>query len=201
MGEPVGPDKKTVDKFTRKKYIIAEEGKDYVLSRVGTLWRKYKCNIEAQHFSAFDNDIDRLNNAPDTIPEKHFKDLLEYWNLDVVQEDSKKKAENTMMQKDRHAMGPMSFARKQREIQLNDPEKKPPSQASMYKESRKRKAYNKYKTPFEPIQNNIASDLMEEIQEEMQVDGDIAYHEAMTSENSKNRMQLQKYCSRINGVS
>ncbi|KAG9135313.1 hypothetical protein Leryth_015213 [Lithospermum erythrorhizon] len=32
--------------------------------------------------------------------------------------------------------------------QQKDPEKKPPSQASMYKETRKRKADNKYKTPF-----------------------------------------------------
>ncbi|KAG9158899.1 hypothetical protein Leryth_027185 [Lithospermum erythrorhizon] len=38
------------------KYIIVEEGKDYVLSRVGILWRKYKCSVKAHHFSAFNDN-------------------------------------------------------------------------------------------------------------------------------------------------
>ncbi|GAA0157459.1 hypothetical protein LIER_14719 [Lithospermum erythrorhizon] len=49
----------------------------------------------------------------------------------------------------------------------------------MYKETLKRKADNKYKTPFEPIQSNI--DKMEEVQLKMQIDGDSAYREIRRS--------------------
>ncbi|GAA0157460.1 hypothetical protein LIER_14720 [Lithospermum erythrorhizon] len=109
-------DKDKIWNYVKTKYIIAEEGKNYVLSRVGILWRKYKYSVKAHHYSAFDNDVDRLNHAPDIIPEKHFMDLIEYWNLDVVQVESKKKAESSAMQMDRHTMGPMSFARKKYEM-------------------------------------------------------------------------------------
>ncbi|GAA0170921.1 hypothetical protein LIER_43885 [Lithospermum erythrorhizon] len=78
-------DKDKIWNYIKTKYIIAEEGKNYVFSRIGILWRKYKCSVKAYHYSVFDNDVDRLNHAPDIIPEKHFMDLIEYWNLDVVQ--------------------------------------------------------------------------------------------------------------------
>lgn len=67
------------------KFIIPEEGKDSVLSSVGRLWRKYKCSVKAKHFTPYDNDGDRLADLPETIPEEHFKELLEFWNLKEVQ--------------------------------------------------------------------------------------------------------------------
>lgn len=69
----------------QKKYIIPEEGKDYALSSVGRLWRKHKCSVKAKHFTPYDNDGDRLVDPPDTVPEAHFKELLEFWNLEQVQ--------------------------------------------------------------------------------------------------------------------
>ncbi|KAL2902528.1 Alanine--tRNA ligase [Bienertia sinuspersici] len=98
------------------KFVISEEGREYVLGAVGRLWRRHKCIIENKHFSAYDNDNDRLEHAPESIPEQHFKELLEYWNLDIVQEESKKKQESSINQKDRHTMGPKTFARKEHEL-------------------------------------------------------------------------------------
>ena len=69
----------------QKKFIIPEEGKGSVLSSVGRLWRKYKCSVKARHFTPYDNDGDRLADPPITIPEAHFKELLEFWNLEQVQ--------------------------------------------------------------------------------------------------------------------
>ncbi|XP_048494633.2 uncharacterized protein LOC125494839 [Beta vulgaris subsp. vulgaris] len=149
-------DKDKIWEFVKIKFIISEEGKDYVLAAVEKLWRRHKSIIvKKKHFSAYDNDDDRLENAPDNIPEAYFKELLDYWKLDIVEEESKKKSESSINQKDRHTMGPVSFARKEHELQQQDNEKKRPSQALLYKESRKRKANKIYKTAYEPIKFNI----------------------------------------------
>ncbi|XP_021724379.1 uncharacterized protein LOC110691748 [Chenopodium quinoa] len=79
------PDKEQIWSYVKKKYIIADEGKNCVLSSVGRLWRRYKCSVKAAHFTPYDNDGDRLANPPNTIPEAHFKELLEFWNLEQVQ--------------------------------------------------------------------------------------------------------------------
>ena len=52
---------------------------------MGRLWRKYKWSVKAKHFTPYDNDGDRLANPPNTIPDAHFKELLEFWNLEQVQ--------------------------------------------------------------------------------------------------------------------
>ena len=56
-----------------------------MLKSVGMLWRRHKCFVKKKHFTAYTNDDDRLANAPDSILEAHFKDLIEYWNLDEIQ--------------------------------------------------------------------------------------------------------------------
>ncbi|KAL2941286.1 putative cobyric acid synthase [Bienertia sinuspersici] len=225
LGKPIGPDSKTLDKFSRflgtiarsptlaplnnlnwhevrdkdniwnyvkTKFVISEEGGNmYVVGAVGRLWRRHKCIIKNKHFSAYDNDNDRLEHAPEYIPEQHFKELLEYWNLDIVQESS-------INQKDRHTMGPKSFARKEHELKEQDKDKKRPSQAKLYQDSRKRKAGKTYKTSYELIQSNI--DKTKEVQMQKQIDGDQAYSVIMNPDNSKNQRQLGK-CSKKWGES
>ncbi|XP_021723102.1 uncharacterized protein LOC110690546 [Chenopodium quinoa] len=91
-------------------------------------------------------------------------------------------------------MGPMTLARKQHKLQQLDVEKKPPSLALMYKESRKRKADKKYKTSYEPTQSNI--DKMEEVQIQSEIDGDVAYYEVMNKPNNfGHRKKQQGICS------
>ncbi|KAL6569220.1 hypothetical protein OROHE_003501 [Orobanche hederae] len=75
--------------------------------------------------------------------------------------------------------------------QLQDNEKKRPSDAQLYKESRKRKVEKIYKTCYEPIKANI--DKMDELQIQRQIDGDKAYHEVMKSHNRVNQRQLGRY--------
>ncbi|XP_021746614.1 uncharacterized protein LOC110712449 [Chenopodium quinoa] len=79
-------------------------------------------------------------------------------------------------------MGPMTLARKQYKLLQQDVEKKPPSLALVYKESRKRKPGKMYKTSSEPAQSNI--DKMEEVQMQSEVDGDVAYYEVMNKPNN-----------------
>ncbi|XP_056690599.1 uncharacterized protein [Spinacia oleracea] len=86
----------------------------------------------------------------------------------------------------------------QYELQQQDVEKKPPSQARLYKETRKRKVGKEYKTPYETIQSNI--DKMEEVQRQRQIDGDGAFFEVMNLENSRKHKQLGR-CSKVKGKS
>ncbi|KAK6143947.1 hypothetical protein DH2020_020767 [Rehmannia glutinosa] len=118
FGQPIGPDKETLDKFSRflgslardsnlaplnelnwhrvrdkdkiwnyvkKKFIIAEEGKDYVLRSVGALWRTHKCRVKKKHYTNPKNV--NTGKEPSSIPNSHLKDLLNYWNLKEVQDD------------------------------------------------------------------------------------------------------------------
>ncbi|GFQ08090.1 hypothetical protein PHJA_002953000 [Phtheirospermum japonicum] len=142
-GQPIGPDKVTLCKFSRflgslardsnlaplneldwrlvrdkykiwdyvkKKFIIAEEGKSYVLQSVGVLWRTHKTRVKQKYYSN-PNNIDTRTRS--SVPDSHLKDLLKYWNLEEVQEQ---------------AGG------------------KPPSLALMYMETHKRTPGKNYKT-------------------------------------------------------
>ncbi|KAL2902524.1 putative cobyric acid synthase, partial [Bienertia sinuspersici] len=112
-----------------------------------------------------------LEHAPESIPEQHFKELLEYWNLDIVQEESKKKQESSINQKDRHTMGPKTFARKEHEL------------VDIYDFS---------------ITSIVGQD--EGGSNAKQIDGDQAYSVIMNPDNSKNQRQLGK-CSKKWGES
>lgn len=69
----------------QKKFIISEEGKDYVLSSIGVLWRSYKSRLKGRHYFKFNNEKDRWQNRPKIVPDAHFRDLLDYWDLEEVQ--------------------------------------------------------------------------------------------------------------------
>ncbi|GFP94751.1 hypothetical protein PHJA_001619500 [Phtheirospermum japonicum] len=149
-GQPIGPDKVTLGKFSRslgslardsnlaplneldwrlvldkdkiwdyvkKKFIIAEEGKNYVLQSVGVLWRTHKTRVKQKYYSN-PNNIDTRTGS--SVPDSHLKDFLNYWNLEEVQEQA---------------------------------EGKPPSLALMYMETHKRTPGKNYKT----VEVNIVS--------------------------------------------
>ncbi|GFP89358.1 hypothetical protein PHJA_001079500 [Phtheirospermum japonicum] len=142
-GQPIGPDKVALGKFSRflgslardsnlaplneldwllvrdkdkiwnyvkKKFIIGEEGKNYVLQSVGVLWRTHKTRVKQKYYSN-PNNIDTRTGS--SVPDSHLKDLLNYWNLEEVQEQA---------------------------------EGKPPSLALMYMETHKRTPGKDYKT-------------------------------------------------------
>ncbi|CAA0839974.1 Unknown protein, partial [Striga hermonthica] len=174
--QPIGPDKATLDKFSRflgslardsnlaplnevnwthvrdkdkiweyvkKKFIIAEEGKTYVLQSIGALWRTYKSRVKKKYY--YNSSSRDADGELKTIPDSHLKDLQKYWDLEEVQMNSQKKREASQSRIRRHTMGPIAFARKRHELQQADG--KPPSLALMYKETHKRAPGRKYTTP------------------------------------------------------
>ncbi|XP_048503448.2 uncharacterized protein LOC104896806 isoform X2 [Beta vulgaris subsp. vulgaris] len=157
MGKPIGPDKKTVDKFSRFLGTLARNSSLAPLNKLN--WH-------------------------------HVVDKDKIWSYVKIQ--SEKKRESRLIQTDRHTMGPTSFARKQHELQQQDAEKKPPSQALLYKETRKRKADKNYKTSFEPIQRNI--EKMEEVQKESQINGDDAYYKVMNKSEKLKKCAIKGKC-------
>ncbi|GFP97403.1 hypothetical protein PHJA_001884400 [Phtheirospermum japonicum] len=119
--QPIGPDKVTLGKFSRflgslardsnlaplneldwrlvrdkdkiwdyvkKKFIISEEGKNYVLQSVGVLWRTHKTRVKQKYYNN-PNNIDIRTGS--SVPDSHLKDLLNYWNLEEVQEQAEGK--------------------------------------------------------------------------------------------------------------
>ncbi|GER26108.1 plant transposase, partial [Striga asiatica] len=74
--------------YVKKKFIISEEGKDYVLSSIGALWRTHKSRIKKRHYSKYDNDEERWENQPRSIPDEDFTELLNYWDLEEVKEQA-----------------------------------------------------------------------------------------------------------------
>ncbi|GER44737.1 plant transposase, partial [Striga asiatica] len=113
--QPIGPDKTTLDKFSRflgtlarnsnlaplneinwthvhdkdkiweyvkKKFIIAEEGKTYVLQSIGALWRTHKSRVKKKYY--YNSSSKDINGENKSIPDSHMKDLLKYWDLEEV---------------------------------------------------------------------------------------------------------------------
>ncbi|GAB2296715.1 hypothetical protein Dimus_038438 [Dionaea muscipula] len=104
----------------------------------------------------------RWNKRPDYVPSEHFRWLLKRWNDSKDQERARKNAENKAKQTDMHTCGKKSFAMIRENLIQADEEKKEPSNAEMFKATRKRVPGRTYKEASEDIQNKIAR--MEELQ-------------------------------------
>ncbi|XP_055960359.1 uncharacterized protein LOC126668380 [Mercurialis annua] len=78
------PYKKELWKYVKKRYIVPEEGKRWVLKTIGDNWRVYKCRLKKNHYYKFKTDKSRLASRPSQVPETQFKALLNYWNTDFI---------------------------------------------------------------------------------------------------------------------
>ncbi|KAL2897786.1 Cathepsin B-like cysteine proteinase [Bienertia sinuspersici] len=94
---------------------------------------------------------------PQTIPDAQFKDLLDYWDFELVKELSNKNKSNRLKADDMHTLGPNSYALLRHELQQEDPNKEPPSQAKVYIKSRTRNPKRKYKTSYQQTKQNMLS--------------------------------------------
>ncbi|CAA0831260.1 Unknown protein, partial [Striga hermonthica] len=77
-------DKDKLWEYVKKKFIISDEGKEYVLSSIGALWRAHKSRIKKKHYFQYDNDEDRWESLPRSISDAHLMELLKYWSLEEV---------------------------------------------------------------------------------------------------------------------
>ena len=92
------------------KYVIPEEGKDWVLKTICDAWRMYKSRFKAEYYTKYDNDEERLKRRPQSIPLEKFKILLQYWGDEKIKSTAVKNANNRRRVIDTHTAGRTSFA-------------------------------------------------------------------------------------------
>ncbi|KAL2944296.1 Phytoene synthase 1 chloroplastic, partial [Bienertia sinuspersici] len=143
--------------FFQERYIVAEEGRKCILEIVGARWCGYKCWVKKHHFYAYETYEKRWEKRPQTIPDAQFKDLLDYWDFELVKELSNKNKSNRLKADDMHTLGANSYALLRHELQQEDPKKEPPSQAKVYIKSRTRNPKRKYKTSYQQTKQNMLS--------------------------------------------
>ncbi|XP_021743438.1 uncharacterized protein LOC110729913 [Chenopodium quinoa] len=116
---------------------------------------------------------------------------IPYWTTSafIELEFSKINKDNRLMLDDMHTMGRNSYAILRHKL---DPDKQEPSQARVYKESRKRTVGRKYLTNHEKIEENIAKmDALESSQHEDGSNSKDPYSEVIPDPKRKSRVRLQ----------
>ncbi|KAL2898098.1 large T: Large T antigen [Bienertia sinuspersici] len=94
----------------KERYIVAEEGRKCIMEIVGARWRGYKCWVKKHHFYAYDTYEKIWEKRPRTILDTQFKDILNYWDFELVMELSNKNKSNRLKADDMHTLGPNSYA-------------------------------------------------------------------------------------------
>ncbi|XP_063939733.1 uncharacterized protein LOC135148442 [Daucus carota subsp. sativus] len=123
--------------FVKTKYIIPEEGKDWVLKTICDAWRMYKSRFKAEYYTKYDNDEDRLKNRPQSIPLEKFKILLQYWGDEKIKSTAVKNANNRRKVIDTHTAGRTSFAQIRNDMKKVQSTPDTPTKADIYPKTRK----------------------------------------------------------------
>ncbi|XP_021737550.1 uncharacterized protein LOC110704074 [Chenopodium quinoa] len=89
------------------------------MEAVNYAWRIYKCRTKQKYFYAFATNEKRRAERPKTLLETYFEDLLNYWNLPKVQEESETNKRNREKLDDIHTMGPNSYAILRHKLEAN----------------------------------------------------------------------------------
>ncbi|XP_058748797.1 uncharacterized protein LOC131621771 [Vicia villosa] len=146
--------------FVTDKFIIPENGRRAVFSRINDAWRRFKKDLKKSCFLKYTTMSERLKHRPQTVPEVHFKQLISYWKNNNIQKISKINAVNRAKQKYMHRMGPTNFARIRAKLRAKKEDGKEVSQAEMFIETRQSR---KGKQPDEET-SSVISKLQESVQ-------------------------------------
>ncbi|KAL2903631.1 Translation initiation factor IF-2, partial [Bienertia sinuspersici] len=89
------------------KFMIAPEGRRWVLETVNLSWRGYKSKLKKMYLEAVEKRSN-LDELYELVPEDELKDLISFWNTSLAK--SKKNKRNRQKLDDMHTMGPSSYA-------------------------------------------------------------------------------------------
>ncbi|CAH9085117.1 unnamed protein product [Cuscuta europaea] len=124
--------------YVLEKYVVPTEGQRWVFATLNDLWPVHKPRLKQKHFYKYNTVEERWANRPKSVPNQQFLDLLNYWSLEDVEEESNTNRQNRMKHDDSHNLGPISFALLCHTMKNEDPNKEEPSDSTMYKKSRMR---------------------------------------------------------------
>ncbi|GAB2301897.1 hypothetical protein Dimus_035920, partial [Dionaea muscipula] len=187
--------KERIWQYVKKRYLISDRAKKWVLQTVGADWRGFKGRLKRDHYKPYKTNKMRWNKRPDYVPSEHFRWLLKRWNDSKDQERARKNAENRAKQTDMHTCGKKSFAMIRENLIQADEEKKEPSNAEMFKATRKRVPGRTYKEASEDTQNKIR------LHPQMDLDAEALKRLGMATQSPGDASSAQNHHQRKFGVS
>ncbi|XP_074310240.1 uncharacterized protein LOC141646043 [Silene latifolia] len=122
---------------------------------MGAAWRVHKCRFKKRHYYKYKDDKTRWLHRSKTVPEDHFLKLLSKWKKTSEKNRCSRNRERRLAQRNMHTAGPKSFACIREEMKHKNPDKKPPSLAELFEQTRKRKEGNLYKESYEDTTKKI----------------------------------------------
>ncbi|KAL2931087.1 putative glutamate--tRNA ligase cytoplasmic, partial [Bienertia sinuspersici] len=137
--------------YVLQKYMIAPEGRCWVMETVNDTWRQFKSEVKQKYLDALEYGGSKWNELCELVAEDELNDLIAYWNTSPA----KKNKRNRQVLDDMHTMGPKSYAILRHKLQQEDPNKQEPSKAKLYKNSRIRNPNKTYKTSYGKTKANM----------------------------------------------
>ncbi|XP_048496400.1 uncharacterized protein LOC125495661 [Beta vulgaris subsp. vulgaris] len=153
------PGKDKLWEYILSKYLVPEEGKEWVLKSIGAAWRIHKCRFKKRHYHKYTTNNLRWLKRPKTMHEEDFKQVLVLWNKKEEKARCSLNQSRRKAQKNNHTAGPKSFARIHEEMKNEDPNKQLPSLAQVFQRTRARDEKKKYADTFEDTSRKIDIDI------------------------------------------
>ncbi|KAL2905170.1 putative glutamate--tRNA ligase cytoplasmic, partial [Bienertia sinuspersici] len=138
--------------YVLEKYMIAPEGRRWVMETVNDTWRQFKSRVKQKYLDALEYGGSKWNELCELVPEDELNDLIAYWNTSPAKQEEKR---NRQVLDDMHTMGPKSYAILRHKLQQEDPNKQEPSKAKLYKNSRIRNPNKTYKASYGKTKANM----------------------------------------------
>ncbi|XP_021754316.1 uncharacterized protein LOC110719645 isoform X2 [Chenopodium quinoa] len=104
------PNKEKIWKFVNSKYILPAKLKGWVMGKLDSSWRVFKCRIKRNHYYKYDSYEERLKHRPKRVPESHFKTLLAYWDSNEAKKTSLQNSRNRQEQDKMRTASPVPLA-------------------------------------------------------------------------------------------
>ncbi|MED6184260.1 hypothetical protein PIB30_045781 [Stylosanthes scabra] len=135
-GQPIGPTKKVVSNLQAfvgtQKFILPIQSKKWVMQALFRAWKKYKGDVNPNHFMKYKTRKRMLKNRPLEIPEVQFQKLIRYWRLPEIKAMSAKNIENRSKQTCPHRTGSTGFGIVRKQLRDSKENKEEPSRAEIF---------------------------------------------------------------------
>ncbi|GAB2275904.1 hypothetical protein Dimus_010651 [Dionaea muscipula] len=125
--------KERIWEYVKKRWIVPESARKWVLQTVGADWRTFKCRLKKKHYKPYKNNKMRWKNRPTEVSAEHFKWLLKKWDDPKDKDRAKVNALNRAKVTNVHTCGPKSFALIRERLKNANEDKKEPTSVEMFK--------------------------------------------------------------------
>ncbi|XLT51616.1 hypothetical protein HN873_044220, partial [Arachis hypogaea] len=70
--------------YAKSKYNIPSDAEPWVIDTIGEAWKQFKKHIKKYHYTPYNSFREMMKNRPMTVPELHFRKLVQFWRLDII---------------------------------------------------------------------------------------------------------------------